>query len=207
MEEVEKKEEIKKEKKVDTGFFPFPLLPYSYQIEALVNSLRSIEDTMGFIGRSLIQKLNRLNENAIYLTEILEKAYIPPEAFEFDKVLTVTSAIAAGSSLTIGSFTVPENMEGVIQKVGLSIPAPGSAGNTTMRLQINKSPVRDWTWAYNASFQDTGVARGILSEPIPTAIPVAGGDLVEFIVSAVLAEASASYGVRLKGWFKGERKS
>ena len=176
------------------------LIPITHKIKR--QSLCTIDDLVREIRFSNI--LLREQMKGIYnLKELLELFITPKDSFRFDKILTITSAIGANSTITVGSFTVPENMEGMIQKIGLSLPVPGTSGNTTYKLLINSRPVRDWVWTHNPALNiDIGMGKSGIDNPIDMEIPLTGGDIVSFMVTAVAAEASLSYGCRFKGWFK-----
>ena len=186
------------EKKNEDGIVPTPLFPYSYQIQSLIHIMKNIESHLDLQNKMVLSTDKKLFK----ILELLEVNNDPSDSLEFDKLLSVTNTIAAGGSLTVGSFTVPDNMRGNIKMIGLSIPTPVAAGTTTYILRINSSPIRDWTWTHNPALDTyVGKGRGTLDSPIRTNIPITGSDIVDFIVRATVAEASASYGIRFKGWF------
>ena len=138
-----------------------------------------------------------------YQSAILERSFPPPDALEFDKIYSSTSAISGGGSITLGTFEVPDNSHGWIKKIGLSMPVPDSPGNLSYQLLINKIPFRDWTWSHNTALNiDIGMGRGGVDNPVDISIPVRGGDKIEFKISATNDEASKSYAIRLKGWYR-----
>lgn len=147
-----------------------------------------------------LDETNRLLKELITLLEI---AYFPAKAIEFDKLLGITKSVSAGEKMIIGSFKVDAGMKGYIKKVGLSLPVPVSEGNFTMSLLINNNPVRDWQWTHLLALnRDIGLGKGGLANPIDVTIPIAENDTISFQVSVSEPEVSKSYAVRLKGWLK-----